>query len=107
MERLYQALGDEPFTVLAVNQFETPDHVFAYTGQLAVDPTFTILFDSDSSVANSFGVVGLPSTYLIDKWGRIRYKAIGGREFDHPEVKSLVRDLMAEEAPAAAATTEG
>ncbi len=105
MERLYQTLKDEGFAVVAVNQFETPDHVFAYTGQLEVDPTFTLLFDSDSSVANSYGVVGLPSTYLIDKQGLIRYKAIGGREFDHPEVEALIRGLM-NEAPKAT-TPEG
>lgn len=103
MERLYQALKDEGFAVVAVNQFETPDHVFAYTGQLEVDPTFTLLFDADSSVANSFGVIGLPSTYIIDKRGLVRYKAIGGRDFDHPEVKALMRRLM-NEAPASAAT---
>lgn len=96
MERLYQALKDDGFAVVAVNQFETPDHVFAYTGQLEVDPTFTLLFDSDSSVANSYGVMGLPSTYVIDKQGFIRYKAIGGRDFDHPEVKALIRGLMNE-----------
>lgn len=101
MERLYQAMADEPFTVVAINQFESPDHVFAYTGQLAVDPTFTILFDRDSSVAKDYGVLGLPSTYLIDAQGRIRYKAIGGREFDHPEVEAQIRGLIAEGARAA------
>ncbi|MDZ7750862.1 MAG: TlpA disulfide reductase family protein [Gammaproteobacteria bacterium] len=105
MERLYQALEDDGFAVVAVNQFETPDHVFAYTGQLEVDPTFPLLFDSDSSVANSFRVVGLPSTYVIDKQGRVRYRAIGGREFDHPDVEALIRDLMNE--PAGTAATGG
>ena len=53
MERLYQKLNGEDFTVIAVNQMESGDHVFAYTGQLEVDPTFTILFDRDSRVSNS------------------------------------------------------
>ena len=75
---------------------EDADHVFAYTGQLEVDPTFTILFDKDSKVSNSYRVNGLPTTYLIDKQGNIRYRAIGGREFDHPEVEKLVIQLMQE-----------
>ena len=96
MERLYQKLSGENFTVIAINQMEDPDHVFAYTGQLDVDPTFTILFDKDSKVSNSFRVNGLPTTYLIDKQGKIRYRAIGGREFDHPEVEKQIMQLMQE-----------
>lgn len=96
MERVYQKLKGEHFTVIAVNQMEDGDHVFAYTGQLEVDPTFTILFDKDSKVSNSYRVNGLPTTYLIDKQGNIRYRAIGGREFDHPEVEKLILQLMQE-----------
>jgi len=96
MERLYQKLKDENFTVIAVNQMEDADLVFAYTGQLEVDPTFTILFDKDSKVSSSYRVNGLPTTYLIDKQGNIRYRAIGGREFDHPEVEKLILQLMQE-----------
>ena len=66
------------------------------TGQLDVDPTFTILFDKDSKVSNSFRVNGLPTTYLIDKQGNIRYRAIGGREFGHPEVEKQIMQLMQE-----------
>ncbi len=96
LERLYQQLKSENFSMLAINQWESPDHVFAYVGQLSVDPTFPILFDRKSEVAESFKVIGLPTTLLIDKQGRVRYKAVGGREFDHPEVVAIIRELMAE-----------
>jgi thiol-disulfide isomerase/thioredoxin len=96
MERLHQMLGSDKFNVIAINQMETPDHVFAYTGQLAVDPTFPILFDSDSSIANAYSVKGLPTTYLIDKQGNVRYRAIGGREFDHPDVVKVIKQLIDE-----------
>lgn len=96
MERLHQKLNGDDFTVIAVNQMEDGDHVFAYIGQLEVDPTFTILFDLDSKVSNSYRVNGLPTTYLIDKQGNIRYRAIGGREFDHPDVEKLILQLMEE-----------
>jgi peroxiredoxin len=97
MERLYQKFNGENFTVIAINQMETGDHVFAYTGQLDVDPTFTILFDKDSKVSQAYNVKGLPTSYLIDKKGVIRYRAIGGREFDHPEVEKQIKALMEEE----------
>jgi len=95
MERLQQRVG-EGFKVIAANQMEEPDDVFAFTGQLAVEPTFEIVFDSDSKVSQAYVVRGLPTTYLIDKKGNIRYRAVGGREFDHAEVVKIIKQLIAE-----------
>ena len=73
---------------------EAPDHVFAFMGQLTVFPSFPILFDRDSEVSKIFGVKGLPTTLLIDKQGFVVYRAIGGRDFDHPEVQKIIRELL-------------
>ena len=94
MEALYQAFRDEAFAILAINEWETEDHVFAFMGQLPVEPSFPILLDLDSEVATSFGVKGLPTTLLLDPQGRIVYRAVGGRDFDHPEVKKTIRALL-------------
>ncbi|VAW80631.1 Cytochrome c-type biogenesis protein ResA [hydrothermal vent metagenome] len=94
MEAVYQALREKGFIVLAINQWETPDHVFSFMGQLEVYPTFPILFDSDSSVSDAFGVKGLPTTVLIDKHGRVVYRAVGGRNFNHTEVRALIQQLL-------------
>jgi thiol-disulfide isomerase/thioredoxin len=99
LERLHQSMKDEDLAVIAINQFEDPDLVFAYTGQLSVFPTFPILFDRDSSVAETYRVKGLPTTFLIDKSGKVRYRAVGGREFDHPEVEAVIRELIDEDQP--------
>ena len=96
MERLYRQYRDRGFVVLAVNQWEDPDHVFAFTGQLSESPSFPILFDPGSEASGAFAVKGLPSTYLVDKQGRIRYRAVGGREFDHPEVRKIIEALLRE-----------
>lgn len=96
MERLYQTLKAQDFVVLAVNQTEEMDVVFAFTGQLSVEPTFPILFDSESRISDQYPVMGLPTTFLIDKQGMVRYRAIGGREFDHPEVIKQIQALINE-----------
>ena len=96
MERLQQQVGRDDFRVVAVNQMESPDDVFAFTGQLELDPTFDILFDRESKVSRAYAVRGLPTTYLIDKKGNIRYRAVGGREFDHAEVVKIIKQLIAE-----------
>jgi len=94
LERLFQTLSEEPFAVLAVNQWEDADHVFAYMGDLNVFPSFPILFDPQSSVSEEFGVKGLPTSFLLDRQGRVVFRAVGGRAFDHPEVERLIRELL-------------
>ncbi|MDT8283141.1 MAG: TlpA disulfide reductase family protein [Gammaproteobacteria bacterium] len=96
MERLYQQIGDEKFSVIAVDQMEGIDEVFAFTGQLELVPTFQILFDTTSKVSQDYAVRGLPTTYLLDKQGKVRYRAVGGREFDHPEVLQIIKKLIDE-----------
>jgi len=96
MERLHQQISTEDFKVIAINQMEDADEVFAFTGQLEIDPTFEILFDSTSEVSRTYAVRGLPTTYLIDKQGKIRYRAVGGREFYHPEVVRIIKKLIKE-----------
>jgi peroxiredoxin len=39
-------------------------------------------------------VAGLPTTYLVDKQGRIVASAVGGREFDHPELVAAIRAVL-------------
>ncbi|MCK5394624.1 MAG: TlpA family protein disulfide reductase [Gammaproteobacteria bacterium] len=96
MERLHQEINAEGFKVIAVNQMEEIDDVFAFTGQLEIDPTFEILFDKTSQVSQDYAVRGLPTTYLIDKQGNIRYRAVGGRVFNHPEVIKIIKNLIEE-----------
>ena len=96
MERLYQKLKSEPFTVLAPDQFESFDLVFSFTGQLDPSPTFPILLDEKSVASKAWKVKGLPTSFIVDKQGRIAYRAVGGREFDHPEIEKLIRALIAE-----------
>lgn len=96
MERLHQQVDADDFKVIAVNQMEDVDQVFSFTGQLEIDPTFEILFDTTSAVSQAYAVRGLPTTYLIDKLGNVRYRAVGGREFNHPEVVKIINKLIEE-----------
>jgi thiol-disulfide isomerase/thioredoxin len=96
MEALNQLYEDEGFTVLAINEWEDADRVFVYTGQLSTSPTFPILFDKTGKVADKYEVKGLPTTVLLNKKGQVVYRAIGGRDFNHPEVDKIIRSLLSE-----------
>jgi len=95
MERLWRQFKDAGLVVLGVNVGETGDQVFAFSNGLETPLTFPLLLDEDSKVAQSWPVTGLPTTYLVDKQGRIAFGAIGGREFDSPAIVRQVRELLA------------
>ncbi len=94
MERLSQALQGEPFVVLAVDVGEDADTIEAFTAQLDTTLSFPILLDTKSRTMQAWKVAGLPTTFLIDKRGRIVASAIGGREFDHPAMVEAIRALL-------------
>jgi len=39
--------------------------------------TFNVLMDTDDKVVTDFGVSGIPTKFILDKKGRIRFKAVG------------------------------
>lgn len=94
LERLSQALKGEPFSVLAVDVGEGVDVIESFASQLDTTPTFPVLLDSHSRAMQAWKVAGLPTTFLIDRQGRIVASAIGGREFDHPEIVRAIRDML-------------
>jgi thiol-disulfide isomerase/thioredoxin len=94
MERLSQAFKGQPLVVLAVDVGEDPDTIEAFTSQLDTMPTFPILLDTRSHTMQSWKVAGLPTTFLVDQQGRIVASAIGGREFDHPEIIRAIKELL-------------
>jgi len=94
MGRLAQFFKDKPFVVLAVDVGEDPDTIEVFNSQLDTVPTFPILLDTRSHVMRAWKVAGLPTTFLVDQQGRIVATAIGGREFDHPEIVKTIRGLL-------------
>jgi thiol-disulfide isomerase/thioredoxin len=78
------------FEVLAVNVGEDPDSVFSFTGIT----DFPVMFDRDSKAMLAWSVRGLPTTFLVDRQGRLAYRATGGREFDDPDIVATIRQLL-------------
>jgi len=93
MERLYQAVKDKNVVILAVNIGEDMDTVFSFLGMVEPTPNFQMLFDYEAVSMNKWGVKGLPTTYIIKPDGTIAYTAVGGREFDHPNIIQKLTQL--------------
>ncbi len=96
LERLRQEMGDEGVTVLAVNIGEDADTVFSFLGTVEPSPTFPMLLDQEGASLEAWGVLGLPTTFVVAPDGSLAYRAVGGREFDHPELIAQLRRLHEE-----------
>jgi len=56
--------------------------------------TFPVLVDPKGMMLDLYGVRAIPTTFIIDKKGVILGKAIGPRQWDTPEVISLIHLLI-------------
>lgn len=76
IEAAYEQYKDDGLIVLAVNFGENLDSAvsFVHHGRL----TFPVLIDRKVSVAERYGVVSLPVSFLIDPEGLIRERVFGG-----------------------------
>ncbi len=76
MQATYDKLRDKGFVVLAVNELEDDAKVREHIKQHG--HTFPVLMDRDNTVANQFGVFGLPVSVFIDEKGVVREYIKGG-----------------------------
>ncbi len=89
--RLRARLAPERLRLVMVNTAETDDDVFAFLA--AVAPTLDTLLDRDGQVTERWQPRGLPSSFLVDPQGRLRYLALGGRPWDSPPYLTFLRTL--------------
>lgn len=88
--RLRKLLMPADFEVLAVNVGEDPETAFSFAGF----QEFPVLFDRDSKAMARWSVRGMPTTFVVDRRGRLALRAVGGREFDDPAIVAQIRDLL-------------
>jgi len=93
MARLKAHFKDKPFEILAANLGEEPTQVQKFLEKHPVN--FPVLLDKGSLVAKRWKVFAYPSSYLIDKEGKVRFALFGGTEWDdnnHINKVSLLLD---------------
>lgn len=93
MENLYKAFKDKGLVVLAVSVDKSAKAVKTFVSDKKL--TFTVLMDKDKEVSfDQYGVMGFPTTFLIDKKGVVAEKFIGPREWDSADMKETVSRLL-------------
>lgn len=90
LSRVQKLFKPAELGVLAVNVGEEAETIFSFAG--ASD--LTILLDRDSAAMRRWPVKGLPSTFVVDRRGRLALRAVGGREFDDAAIVAQLRALL-------------
>ena len=92
MIRLAEMLADRPFVILAVNVGEEKRKLPGFVKK--IDEHMAILMDTDSEAFKRWKCIGLPSTFVIDPGGQIRYDAYGAVNWDATYIVTMLTDLM-------------
>jgi len=95
LERLKQALDEQSFEILAVNVGEQKYRVWKFVK--LVNFGLPVLLDERKDTFNAWGLSVLPTSFLLDRKGNIRYRVVGDIEWDNEEIIALVEALINEE----------
>ncbi len=92
MEQLWRSLKREGLILLGVNVGEDAKTVSAFTDGKGL--SFSVLLDADLAVYKEWPVLGLPTSFLVDKQGKLVYKAVGALNWQDAAVVAKVRGLL-------------
>ncbi len=90
IEPIQQELRDQGLRVLAVNVRQDRDTAARFIAKLGI--SYSVLLDEDGALARQYGVTGLPTTYFIDRSGRLHTRILG--EAPPQLFDKLVRELL-------------
>lgn len=85
----YRASG---FEVLAVN--EDSDSAAAKKMITEVSASFPVIWDRDGAIATRYSPPAMPSSFLIDRSGRVHAVFKGFREGDEQKIEATIKELI-------------
>jgi len=92
MASLYEELSGKGFSMVAVSD-EDPETVREFLEESPYP--FTILLDPDNVLGQRFQVIALPSTFIIDRQGRLALRQTGAYHWNSAEVFEQFEPLLA------------
>ena len=97
MEKVWQAVKDQDVKVIAVNVWDTKDAYSAWVPQHKDQFAFQFAYDPAGRSANSiagklYNVTGIPSTFVIDRNGKVAAAIVGYSDGD-TQIEDALRKL--------------
>ena len=94
MNEMYEELAPQGFTVLAVNLDAYLEEALNFLKKHPV--TYPVVRDTGGVLPKIYGMNGMPTAYLIDRQGQVRYIHHGFRRSDAPGIRQAVEALLKE-----------
>lgn len=92
IQKLARIMQGEKFEIVMINTAENEDTIFEFLAAINVE--LNSLMDVDGLVTEAWKPRGLPTTFLIDPQGKVKFQAIGGREWDKPVYTDFLKRLL-------------
>ncbi len=92
MKKLQEQLTGKPLAILSINYGESPSRVREYAKHLSAN--VEVLLDPDQEAARAWRVRVIPSSFLVDGDGRVRYSVIGNLDWASDDAVRRVRGLL-------------
>ena len=94
LTQLEQHLAGQPFEILALNVGEHENRVKHFAERTSFN--LPVLMDNSSKVFNEWKIEIMPTSFLIDASGRVRYRARGNPGWDNEQTLSIIEKLIKE-----------
>ncbi len=92
LEEIREKYHEEGFEVLAVNLDDDLADAHRFLERFPV--SYPVVHDASKRSPQDYAVKGMPSAYLIDQFGVVRYVHVGFRNRDIPEIESKIEELL-------------
>src|SRR5262245_26734043 len=96
LERLQREFASRGLVIIGVNARESKEAARRYAKELGL--TFPLVLDREGNINALYGVVGLPTTFVIGRDGRAVGFAVGPRQWESAPARALIAALLAEPA---------
>ncbi len=96
MQSVYDTLGGKQFEILAINAGEELSVVQSFLNRFTPALEFPVLIDPTGDTYAAWDVRGMPTTVIVDKQGRMRYRAVGGRNMSSEHIVTKLHELIDE-----------
>ena len=94
MSQLSAKFKNKPFSILALNLGESSQSMQKFINKYHIK--FPILLDPGKSQAKKWNVYAFPTSFIIDKKGKIRYSIAGGFDWNTQEAIDIITTLTKE-----------
>lgn len=80
MQKLHEKMAQKPFAIVAVNlERGAGDEVRRFVAKNGY--TFKVLLDDQGEISSRYSIYSIPTTFIIDKKGKVVDKLIGARDW--------------------------